>query len=788
MRALHGMPSRRRGVLARGFLGLVMLVVAGCGRPHYRARADRDVDAIERERMFDARWRLPARPVEADRRSRLRDPADPDAEPIPPDDPAARRFQVSAAYPHEFHGWKRRGTAPVEDLSWRCLLPREPDGTVLLDRASVMQLALIHSRDYQFQFEDLYLTALFLTLARFEFAVQGFSRGSLFFQHFGAGATDSNQLQINTDSGFFKNFASGAQLFVDFANALVFEYNGRGFNTASSALNVALTQPLLRGALARIRTQNLSLQERVTLYALRDFARFRRVFYVETVAAGGYLGLLLQLQGIRNSEANLATLRRNLEESEALLKASQISTLQRDQVAQQFQAAQVALIQARAGLQTQLDRYKIGLGLPPDLLVKLDDSILGPFQLNDPRLDGLRARNDALALSLLQYDAPPPSEILKEAGRQLLAEYADLEAVLAGALDEARRFRREAAGPGPDQDHDAADDRAALADRLVADLQTSRRRAADDVATARKLLAGLDWGGPDEEAAAFDGLVKLTSNEFRGRHSEVFVAQTQARVHLIRLTPVDLPLEEAISVALANRQDLMNDLGRVTDAWRNVEVAANALKGFVNLNYQGSLRTDPAHDGILRLDASQSTHRVGVSFDAPINRRAERNQYRANQIAYQRARRRYMLTHDTILQEVRQDLRQIDLSGRQFEIGREQLIIASRQVEEAEAEFRNPPPNAGGNIALNLTTALNNRLDARNSLIQSWVGYETARMSLFRDLDIMIIDSHGVWANETSGTDGFPRCDRGAEGPGAAVDETRGRDGDPEKPPAAPAR
>jgi outer membrane protein TolC len=235
----------------------------------------------------------------------------------------------------------------------------------------------------------------------------------------------------------------------------------------------------------------------------------------------------------------------------------------------------------------------------------------------------------------------------------------------------------------------------------------------------------------------------------------------------------------------------MNDLGRVTDAWRNVEVAANALKGFLNLQYQGSLRTDPAHDGLLRLDASQSTHRVGVAIDAPINRRAERNEYRARQIAYQRARREYMRTHDAILREIRLDLRQLDLSRRQFEIGREQLIIASRQAEEAEAEFRNPPEGAGGNIALNLTTALNNRLGSRNSLIESWVGYETARMSLFRDLDIMIIDPDGAWANEHNGAAGFPRCDRGAEGPGSAADAIRSRgrgpDPGPERPPPAPA-
>jgi hypothetical protein len=84
---------------------------------------------------------------------------------------------------------------------------------------------------------------------------------------------------------------SGAQLLVDFSNSLVFEFSGAGAGTnlSSSSLLVSLTQPLLRGAFARIVTQPLSLQERGVLYAIRDFSRFRRGFYVDVVAGNGFL-------------------------------------------------------------------------------------------------------------------------------------------------------------------------------------------------------------------------------------------------------------------------------------------------------------------------------------------------------------------------------------------------------------------------------------------------------------------------------------------------------------------
>ena len=105
----------------------------------------------------------------------MADFADPNYEPIPPDEPAARDFQISNRFPFEYHGWKKRGTAPVEYLDWQSNIPVESDGKVLLSRDSVMRLAIQNSRDYQFNYEQLYLAALALTQARFQFMVQGFS-------------------------------------------------------------------------------------------------------------------------------------------------------------------------------------------------------------------------------------------------------------------------------------------------------------------------------------------------------------------------------------------------------------------------------------------------------------------------------------------------------------------------------------------------------------------------------------------------------------------------------------
>lgn len=77
----------------------------------------------------------------------------------------------------------------------------------------------------------------------------------------------------------------------------------------------------------------------------------------------------------------------------------------------------------------------------------------------------------------------------------------------------------------------------------------------------------------------------LVNKEFRARLSEVFVAQTQIRVFLIEFKPVNLTVDQAIQIALANRLDLKNALALVTDTWRNVEVDANALSRAAHLKF-----------------------------------------------------------------------------------------------------------------------------------------------------------------------------------------------------------
>jgi Outer membrane efflux protein len=395
------------------------------------------------------------------------------------------------------------------------------------------------------------------------------------------------------------------------------------------------------------------------------------------------------------------------------------------------------------------------MGLPTELDVRIDDSALDQFELNDARIDTLRTSSEALFLKLLQNDELPRSE-LEQAGRNLTSAYAALEKVHDQALAEYGRWkeRLESVGKkgftGPESKHSKEiwERESFLAGEVRKVLTETDVEIDNDQRDVDGFLAKLNSTSPLEATKA---LRKLLGEEFRSRLSEVSVAQTQIRVFSIDLPQIELTVNQAIQIALGNRLDLQNALAQVTDAWRNVEVDANALQGILNFVYNGSFNEAPGHAGLFRFDAASTIQTFGLQFDAPINRRQERNQYRADQIQYQRNRRAYMLLRDQVVQDIRLDMRQLVLQRRTFEINREQVIIAARQLEQAEYNLRTVT-DASQNLTFLLLQALSSVLSARNSLISTWVSYETARMSLYRDFDLMDIDANGVWTNENDPT------------------------------------
>lgn len=690
----------------------------------------------------------------------MADYSDPDCGRMPPDDPAAATFMDAPYKSRASRVWGERGQLQkVEFEHWQSFLPRGDDGDVQLNRRTSMELALLHSRDYQAQVEQVYLQALPVTLERFAFDTQWSAGAGLSFANFGGNTVGSSRTLSLTDGlGLRKQFATGGQLVADFSNALTWEYQGGGVKTAASALSFQLLQPLMRRAFREVQLEPLTQAERSLLYTVRDFARFRRTFFVDTVGTDGYLGLLAIAQAIRNAEANLESLRRNLEEHDALLLEQQVSQFQVDQVYQEYEQGRLSLLQANAAYNTAIDGYKLRLGLPPTLELGLDDDELKQFELNDPQLEELSQQNETNRIAVLQFskdELPTIAELqdllaaCEDVAKQI-PKFADaVESELEGWKDKASLSLEKGANHA--EDGNAADQPDAEEQRqleLAKRLTKLSNEIQNDIPNDLELLQDAKKTIDDGKVlAAWLQLTELCGGKFRARLGELFVLQTQIRVYRIETRELDISEDSAMWIAERNRLDLKNEQGRVVDAYRRTEVAADLLEADLDLVLGANLLTDPDRSNPLRFDESASTLSAGLQFDGPLNRMAERNVYRASQIEYQQARRNYMAAHDRILFDVRNILRNLNLNRFQFDITRQQLITAARQVEQAQFNLRSAT-EPDSNLTRDLLSALESLLQARNSLISSWVNYETSRMRVQQALGVLQVDDNGTWIND----------------------------------------
>ena len=406
---------------------MVAGMAGGCSRAVYREAADLEVaeTLAEKGGFLDHGVITPG--VE----SRLFDPGNPDSPPIPQDDPASHELMHFVDGHRGFNGWHDNGEAgPVDSGMWLSTLPTRDDGEfgeggeVVLRLHDAVRVARTNSRDYQRELEDLYLSALDVTFERFRFDTQFFAGTGTSFLLRGrdrAGNPGSSLLSQNSGARVEQLTATGGDLVVGLANSLMWEFSGGQVSPVNSTLNFGLVQPLLRmGGRARV-LERLTESERTLLANVRQMEQFRQGFYVETatgrnsgdgpnpggnvgasglgVIAGspgstsvsGYLGLLQSQQQIRNRQANVISLRDSLELLSASFEAGRLNTrLQVDQSRQALYNAQSGLLAEKAKYQSSLDSYKISLGLPPELPLRVEDSLLDRFNLIDPEISELQ--------------------------------------------------------------------------------------------------------------------------------------------------------------------------------------------------------------------------------------------------------------------------------------------------------------------------------------------------------------------------------------------------------------
>lgn len=778
----------------------VLLFASGCARSWYREQADREAADVVAEKVIATVGPVESEPfsITPGPESRLYDSTDPDHPPLPPDDPASHNLMHTVDDKDGYSGWHENGElTKVDSENWRDWLPRDADGVVALNMADVVKVARSHSRSFQQEREDLYLSALDVTFERFRFDTQFFAGTDTEFRHRGKERGSTNTLDTESGARLQQLSATGTSLVVGLANSLVWQFSGSGSEVIGTMFDFSIVQPLLRfGGRARV-LEGLTQSERTLLANVRQMEQFQQGFFVNVVTgrnsgsgpirrgavgqsglgliagspsgrtgasdAGGYLGLLQDLQQIRIQETNVTGLRDSLAVLEATFDAGRLSnSLQVFQARQALYNAQSSLLSSRAAFQSKLDSFKIDIGLPPDLPLQIQDSLLDRFNLIDPSMTALQDAFSEQVFRVLPHRTPPTKAALTdtlsqieqlkpEIDRQiatLKSDLANLELSVPSRVEQLHRLKARTEAQQADVDpriYDVEIFRARV-QQLAIRPNTLQEDFEKSWAKLKELPDQFEMLEDDEARKELAAL----ATEMSGMLLELSLDQAAARLEGITLSPIDVQPAAGIQIARTNRLDWMNARANLVDAWRQIEFNGNALEADLDLVISGEAgRVGPNGSG---LDVENGELRFGLQFDSPITRLAERNRYRETLINYQRARRDYMLFEDRVAQSIRNTLRIVELSQLNFEVRRAAVQGAIAQVDLARLRV-SPPPKPGRvatfspTTARDLVSALSDLLDAQNDFLNVWVNYEVVRMLVDFELGTMRLNEEGLWSD-----------------------------------------
>ena len=263
----------------------------------------------------------------------------------------------------------------------------------------------------------------------------------------------SNGWAMNSGVGLSKLLPTGALLLLNFSNQTVFDFLNPKKTISGTTLNFSAVQPLLQGGGKAVTLEPLTQAERNLLYAIRNYARFRKQLYVAvasnnggsingssyqpvgvlsnnsvggggiggsglqpgiiptaqttltspqvtpgssgsialpgaiTPAPSGYLNTMLQNIQVYIDKENIDVLSTILKRYRGLLDGDVVTPLQVQNVEQQLLAGRSTLLLDQEQYLDALDAFKLIIGVPADLSIEMDDSVLRPLmkQFRDSR-------------------------------------------------------------------------------------------------------------------------------------------------------------------------------------------------------------------------------------------------------------------------------------------------------------------------------------------------------------------------------------------------------------------
>ncbi len=285
-----------------------------------------------------------------------------------------------------------------------------PPDALALDLRAALAYAVENSREQRFAEEDYLLVALRLLIERHRWGPRFFNDTSVEFLGAGNdGLYDSALLLVN-DFRVTQRLPYGGAVSAQFLAQATEDLHLRvaGENVQSADLIFSAEVPLLRGA-GLVAQEDIIQAERNVVYAARAFEHFRREFLVDITSE--FLDLVIQVEAIRNGEANVQMLEGFERRERALVDSGREPPFQAALAEQATLFARDRLNNQREVYRLSLDRFRVRLGMPEEEMCRIVASSPG---------------------------LPPPAVNLEEAVRAAMAYRLDLQN-RRDLIDDARR-------------------------------------------------------------------------------------------------------------------------------------------------------------------------------------------------------------------------------------------------------------------------------------------------------------------------------------------------------------
>lgn len=723
-----------------------------------------------------------------------------------------------------------------------------------LSLPNVMELALINSREYQTRKEILYQVALRLTRQRFEFQLRPsqFGNGTAAnYRSLNSAGRQVNTLGVPTQAVLTQTTATAGQFLASFANNVLLTFNGpQGFAAdVNSEILFDFQQTIFQRDIV---FEQLTQAERDVIYASRDLIRFRRQLFRDL--ASQYYNLLLSYRAIEiASQDYFSNLRGYLQGQAEYEFRGGLPRVQVDQFEQNALRSRSDLVSRCNQLETQLDRLKLAVGLPPEMPLNLalaelealsasDESTVARELISRARRELVsqkqRRQSDLTALvnaasvlinriedirNLSQQletsknptpsdNAQPPASESQQNDNQVserrylevASQLAVLEAksrvdalrgelaqdqendtallalqvfgrnveLTSSVLELARRlirYRRLTGGGDPltqltddpaagllttpptERLGAARDYLAELSDELTAmevefsDLEAEAtllqlpsyvERAETLLRQADQLLDALAAGIIPTNPAAYAKLIDQTVDETIQLATESITASGGG------LGEIEVAEEAAMLTALVQRLDLRNRRGELADSRRQVKFTADDLRSIFDLRATQILRSPGDVNQPFNFSFDDSETRLSIALDTPLNRRQQRNNYRAALINYNRAIRTLIEAEDNVKFEIRDNLRGLRLRRDQYEIGVKSAALAFERVSSTRLQLQLA---TGDVVARDFLEAQQAYTAALSSVASQHIGFILDRVELFFDLEAIRLDQVGYW-------------------------------------------